>query len=246
MSKNIVVFGAASAIAQETIKLWAKKSASFVLIDRNEDHLNIVATDAKTRGAQKAFPIIFDLSKPELHSKLIEQITQELGSIDVAFIAYGTLTNQAKAEMHPDYALQELNINFTSTVSLLLYIAAQMEKQNSGTIAAISSVAGDRGRKSNYVYGSAKGALSLFLQGLRHRLYSKEIHVVTIKPGFVDTPMTKEFKKGILWAKPQTVAKGIVKAIEKKKSTVYVPWFWRYIMLVIRFLPERIFLRTNL
>jgi decaprenylphospho-beta-D-erythro-pentofuranosid-2-ulose 2-reductase len=121
-----------------------------------------------------------------------------------------------------------------------------MKQNETGTIAVISSVAGDRGRKSNYVYGSAKGGLTIFLQGLRNALSGSGVHVLTIKPGFVDTPMTNDFTKGLLWAKPEKVAKDIKRAIDKKKNIIYTPWFWRWIMLIIRLIPESVFKKMNL
>jgi decaprenylphospho-beta-D-erythro-pentofuranosid-2-ulose 2-reductase len=125
-------------------------------------------------------------------------------------------------------------------------LAKQLEQQGHGCIAVISSVAGDRGRQSNYVYGTAKGALSIFLQGLRNRLGKTGVQVLTIKPGFVDSPMTKDFDKGLLWVKPAMIAQGILRAIEKKKEVVYLPFFWRYIMLIIKMIPEKIFKRLTL
>jgi decaprenylphospho-beta-D-erythro-pentofuranosid-2-ulose 2-reductase len=131
-------------------------------------------------------------------------------------------------------------------MSVLTHLANRFERQGFGTIAVISSVAGDRGRQSNYVYGAAKGAVSIFMQGLRNRLHPRGVQVLTIKPGFVDTPMTAAFPKGILWARPQQVARGICEAIEKKRDVVYLPWFWSPIMGVIRGLPEALFKRLRL
>ena len=140
----------------------------------------------------------------------------------------------------------EINLNYLSVVSVLTGFSQVMVQQAAGTIAVISSVAGDRGRKSNYVYGSAKSGLSIFLQGLRNSLADKGVNVLTIKPGFVDTPMTTEFKKGLLWVKPDKIARDIVKAINRKKDIIYTPWFWRWIMLIIKLIPEKIFKKMNL
>jgi short-subunit dehydrogenase len=132
-------------------------------------------------------------------------------------------------------------------VSLLTLLANYFQSRGRGSIVAISSVAGDRGRKSNYVYGAAKGMVTLFLQGLRNRLASKGVTVVTIKPGFVDTPMTKDFdRSGPLWTQPPAIARGIVRAVERRRDVAYLPWFWQLIMLVIRHIPERIFKRMSL
>jgi len=143
-------------------------------------------------------------------------------------------------------AMMELQTNFTTVVSLLTLLANLFERQGRGSIAVISSVAGDRGRQSNYVYGAAKGALTIYLQGLRNRLAKANVHVLTIKPGFVDTPMTRDFKKGLLWVGPDVIARGIVKAIDKRKDVAYLPFFWRYIMFIIKIIPERIFKRLSL
>ena len=142
--------------------------------------------------------------------------------------------------------MAELSTNAISTISLLTHLANRLEMQKSGTIAVVTSVAGDRGRQSNYVYGAAKGMVSIFLQGLRNRLHKAGVNVLDIKPGFVDTPMTAEFKKGLLWAKPESVAGSIVNGIDRGKYEIYTPFFWRIIMLVIRNIPESIFKKANL
>ena len=177
---------------------------------------------------------------------MLEQVYTSLEGLDTVLIAYGTLDNQKACEQDFAKAEQALRTNFLSVVSLLTPIANRLEKQHYGCIAVISSVAGDKGRQSNYVYGSAKGALTLFLQGLRNRLHPANVCVLTIKPGLVDTPMTASFKKGALWAKPETIANGIYCAIKKRKNTVYLPWFWWIIMMIIRHIPEPIFKRMKL
>jgi len=215
--KNIIIFGAGSAIAQATGRLWAKEKAQLVLIDRDQKRLQIVADDLKTRGADCAHTIMADLVDTGLHSDILQQATDLLGDIDITLIAYGTLGDQKAGQRDFEVARGELATNFLSVISILTLLANQLERQGSGTLAVISSVAGDRGRKSNYIYGTAKGALTIFLQGLRNRLSSKGVQVLTIKPGFVDTPMTADFKKGKLWVKPDVVARGIIKAITQKK-----------------------------
>jgi short-subunit dehydrogenase len=142
--------------------------------------------------------------------------------------------------------MREFTVNGTATIALANRIAQKLEAQGSGTLAIISSVAGDRGRASNYLYGSAKAAVSTYLSGLRQRLTPHGINVLTIKPGFVDTPMTAAFKKGALWAKPDQVARGIVHAIDKRRSVVYLPRFWWAIMAVIQGIPEFVFRRIKL
>ena len=166
--------------------------------------------------------------------------------IDVVLIAHGTLPDQRACEASFATTRSALETNAISVISLLTHLANRFERQRGGSIAVVSSVAGDRGRQSNYVYGTAKGALSLFLQGLRNRLHGRGVDVITIKPGFVDTPMTAGMAKGALWAQPESIARGIVKAIERGRSVAYVPGFWAPIMWVIRSLPETLFKRLRL
>ncbi|HLW74578.1 MAG TPA: SDR family NAD(P)-dependent oxidoreductase, partial [Gammaproteobacteria bacterium] len=156
------------------------------------------------------------------------------------------LPDQAACEASVALTLREFGTNGLSAIAFLTLLAQRMQPEGRGVIAAISSVAGDRGRQSNYIYGSAKAALSAYLSGLRQRLAKSGVAVVTIKPGFVDTPMTRDFKKGTLWASPQSVARGIVRAIDRRRSVVYLPWFWWGIMLVIKHIPEGIFKRIKL
>jgi decaprenylphospho-beta-D-erythro-pentofuranosid-2-ulose 2-reductase len=129
---------------------------------------------------------------------------------------------------------------------LLTLIGNRFEEQRNGCIAVISSVAGDRGRQSNYVYGAAKGALTVFLSGLRNRLVKAGVTVITIKPGFVDSPMTASFRKGFLWVSPAVVGRGVYRAIVSRKDVVYLPWYWRYIMMAVVLIPERMFKRLSL
>jgi decaprenylphospho-beta-D-erythro-pentofuranosid-2-ulose 2-reductase len=161
-------------------------------------------------------------------------------------IAHGTLPDQQACEASYDVTRREMEVNALSVISMLTYLANHFEKQGHGSLAIISSVAGDRGRQSNYVYGSAKAAVTVFLGGLRNRLHGAGVHVLTIKPGFVDTPMTSEFPKGPLWASPEKVAKGIHKAILKRRDVVYLPGFWRMVMRIIREIPEPVFKRLKL
>jgi len=170
-----------------------------------------------------------------------------LGHVDIALIAHGTLPEQEMCERDPQQAVREFTTNGLSVIAMLTDLANRMEAQKSGCIAVISSVAGDRGRPSNYLYGSAKSAVSVFCSGLRARLFKSGVHVLTIKPGFVDTPMTQGLKlPKLLLATPDRVARDIVRAIDKRKDTLYTPWFWRYIMLIIIHIPGVIFKRMKL
>lgn len=243
---KILIIGATSAIAQETAKLYAQQETAFFLVARNQEKLAAIADDLKVRGAKQVDYYALDLNDLDQHNAVIEKAAASLTGLSTVLIAHGTLDDQKECEQ--DFAKTELALktNFLSVVSLLTELANRFEKQRYGCIAVISSVAGDRGRQSNYVYGTAKGALNIFLQGLRNRLHKHNVCVLTIKPGFVDTPMTADFKKGLLWAKPESIAKSIVKAIDKRKNEVYLPWFWGGIMLIIRNIPEFIFKRMKL
>ncbi|MGQ9806028.1 MAG: SDR family oxidoreductase [Chlorobiales bacterium] len=244
--KTIVIFGATSAIAKAVARIYAKEGNALFLVGRNEEQTQTLASDLKVRGAKEVLYAVADLAKLDQHPSLIATIKQTFPKIDIALIAHGVLPKQDECNQEVAKTIDAMMVNFLSPISLLTLLANEMQAQGAGTIAVISSVAGDRGRQSNYVYGAAKGGLSLFLQGLRNRLHSKGVAVITIKPGFVDTPMTAAFKKGALWAKPEQVAKGIVKAIEKRRDEVYLPAFWKWIMFIIRQIPESIFKRLSL
>ncbi|WP_040727930.1 SDR family oxidoreductase [Thiomicrorhabdus sp. Kp2] len=246
MQKNILIIGATSAIAKATLRLYAEQNHNLFLVARNETLLQNIAEDAKIRGANQVESQAFDLSNLEQHSSLLETVYQTYPKIDIVLIAHGTLPNQQACQDNLEIALQEININALSTISLLTLLANRFETQKSGSIAVITSVAGDRGRQSNYVYGAAKSMVSTFLQGLRNRLNDSNIQVLDIKPGFVDTPMTAEFKKGALWAQPEQVANSIIKAINNNRNTLYTPWFWWGIMFIIRNIPEFIFKKLKL
>jgi decaprenylphospho-beta-D-erythro-pentofuranosid-2-ulose 2-reductase len=245
MSK-VLVLGACSAIASETIKLFAEQKSQLVLVARQKDKLALLAADALARGAEQVHTIEADLAKVETHAEIVKQVESFLGSIDKVLVAYGTLPDNERCATDFVEAEKALHINFISVVSWCTLLAKKMEQQGHGVLAVISSVAGDRGRQSNYIYGAAKGGLSLYLQGLRNRLFAKGVKVVTIKPGFVDTPMTAQFKKGPLFVGPDVVARGIVRAMERGSSIVYLPWFWCFIMLIIKHIPEFIFKRLKL
>lgn len=244
--KNILIIGATSAIVEATARIWAKEGHHLYLVARNAERLEIIAQDLKIRGAASVHTELCDLNDFAEHQHLITKSIQTLGSLDITLIGHGTLGNQKACEQDFKLTLQELNTNAFSVLSLLTHLANYFEQQQTGTIAVISSVAGDRGRQSNYIYGTAKGAVSIFTEGLRQRLSKAKVQVLTIKPGFVDTPMTQEFNKNFLWTSPQKVGEKIHQAINKGKNIIYVPWFWRGIMTIIRLIPERLFKRLHL
>lgn len=244
--KKILILGATSAIASATAHLWAQEKAELFLVGRNAERLQTIQQDLQTRYQVQVHTRVTDLNETTQHATLLEEVWKTLNTLDVALIAHGTLGDQKAGEQNFSVAEQELRTNFLNIVSLLTLLANQMETRKSGCIAVISSVAGDRGRQSNYIYGTAKGALTLFLQGLRNRLSRSQVHVLTLKPGFVDTPMTAHLKKGLLFVSPETIARGILKSIRKRKNEVYLPWFWFFIMGIIKNIPECIFKRLKL
>lgn len=244
---NIVIFGATSAIAQAVARLYAPAGGRFFLVARSAERLATVAADLRARGAAQVESASADLADPTLHAGLIDQAKTVLGTLDRALIAHGTLSNQQASESGAETMIREIGLNFLSAASLLTIIANVMEAQRSGSIGVIGSVAGDRGRQSNYVYGSAKAGLGVFVEGLRHRMTRHGVNVTLVKPGFVDTPMTAGLAKGgPLWASPDKVAKDIKNAMEGGTAVLYTPWFWRWIMMIIRSVPDAIFRRTRL
>jgi decaprenylphospho-beta-D-erythro-pentofuranosid-2-ulose 2-reductase len=244
--RKILIVGAGSAIAEATARLFAGRGDSLFLVARKADVLSAMCADLKVRGAGTVGMHAMDANDFSAHETMLLDAEQSLGGLDVVLIAHGTLSDQKKCESSVELTLQELNTNGVSFAALLTRIAARFEQRKAGTIVVISSVAGDRGRQSNYVYGSAKALVTAFTSGLRQRLYKSGVAVVTIKPGFVDTPMTAAFPKGPLWAKPQKIAAGIVRAVDRSATVLYLPAFWRLIMLIIRSIPETIFRRLSI
>ena len=243
---KVVIIGATSAIAQETAKCFARAGAELFLAARSAEKLTALADDLKVRGAQRCETFVLDLNALDRHEELLEEAIRTLDGIDMLLIAHGSLGDQQLCEHSVVETLKELQTNALSVISLLTLSANYFEQRGSGCIAVISSVAGDRGRQSNYVYGTAKAAVSTFMQGLRNRLARSVVTVLTIKPGFVDTPMTASKPKGLLFAQPRSVGQGIYKAMMQHKDVVYLPWFWRPIMLIVCSIPERMFKRLSL
>lgn len=243
---KILIIGATSAIAEATARVYAQRGDRLFLLARNADRLDTLSKDLKLRGAESVGRTLFDANHFDQHASILNEAIRAMDGVDVALIAHGTLPDQKACEQSVEQTLHEFNTNAVGAISLLTHLANIFQQQGGGTIAVITSPAGDRGRQSNYVYGAAKGAVSLFMQGLRNRLFKSGVNVLTIKPGFVDTPMTADFSKGPLWAQADTIAKGIVAGVDTGKQEIYLPWFWRLIMLMIRHIPESIFKRLKL
>lgn len=245
--KKILIVGATSAIASACARRWAVDKGEFFLVARDAQKLQQVSADLLARGAGEVATHVMDATDIAAHSVMLEYCLDTLQSIDICLIAHGTLPDQFACEQSADLTLAEFANNGTSVIALLTLLANQMAVQRSGTLAVISSVAGDRGRPSNYLYGSAKAAVSTFCEGLRARMFKVGVHVMTIKPGFVDTPMNQGLAlPTLLVAQPEAVARRIVAGIERKVSVLYVPGFWAWIMWVIRGLPQPLFKRLNL
>jgi short-subunit dehydrogenase len=246
LPQTVLVLGATSAIAQAWMRLLAPHGTRFFLVARNADRLQAVADDLRTRGAAAVHTETLDLDQTEAHPVLLEAAAQALDQIDCALIAHGVLGDQALAEQGFPSAAGILYTNFFSVVSLVTWLANYFQTQGRGTLAVISSVAGDRGRKSNYVYGSSKAGLNAFLGGVRNRVDRNGVQVLTVRPGFVSTPMTAHLPQGPLFAPPERVARDILRAIRKRRDILYTPWFWRWILLLVRAIPEWQFKRMDL
>jgi short-subunit dehydrogenase len=243
---KVLVFGATSAIAQAACRVMAERGDDLFLAGRSKEKLDAVAQDLRVRGKGKVETAVVDAVDFAAHEPLVDQAERALGGLDALLVAHGTLTDQKRAEADAAYARRELDVNFGSVVSIVTPVAQRFEARGAGVICVLSSVAGDRGRASNYVYGSAKAATTAFLSGLRNRLHAKGVAVVTIKPGVVDTPMTSHLKKGLLMASPEKVGHGVVRAMDRRKDVVYLPGYWRLVMFAIRHMPEFLFKRTRL
>lgn len=244
--KKILIVGATSAIAEATARHFARDGNILFLAGRNLERLQAIAADLRVRGARNVEIAALDVCNTDAVAAIVTNAINALQGLDMALIAHGTLSNQTACEHSIELLTQEFTINALSTMALCTTLANFFESQSQGTLAIISSVAGDRGRQSNYVYGAAKAAVTAFTSGLRQRLHGKNVRVVTIKPGFVDTPMTAAFNKGPLWASAATVGRQIHRAMLRGTPVVYVPGFWAPIMFIIRHIPETIFRRLKL
>ncbi|OZC03782.1 SDR family oxidoreductase [Rubricoccus marinus] len=243
---TVLILGATSAIAHETARLYAASGATLALGARNPDKLRAAADDLRARGAAAVHEIHFDALDTATHQSAIDGAAGAMGGIDTALVAYGVLPDAETVHTDPDAAVESFDVNATSTISVMTRLANMMVQQGHGTLAVISSVAGDRGRPSNYVYGAAKAAVTAFASGLRARLHGTGVEVVTIKPGPVDTPMiVGVHEPGLLAASPQAVGARIHRAMEKGEGTVYTPGYWRPVMAAVRAIPDKLFKRLD-
>jgi decaprenylphospho-beta-D-erythro-pentofuranosid-2-ulose 2-reductase len=244
--KKIVILGATSAIALEVQRQLAHQHHDLLLVARSPQRLAELCADLSARGAHQVFTYSADLSSVQQHAGIFDFVRRTFPDFDTVLLAYGSMHDQKDSETSIDILLEELQTDFVSAAAILTLFAADLERRRTGCLAAITSVAGDRGRRSNYIYGSAKGGLSLFLQGLRSRLYPAGVRVITIKPGPVRTAMTDHMPHAARFADPAQVAREIVRALERRAPDVlYTPGIWRYIMTVVKLIPESIFKRLS-
>lgn len=243
---RLLIIGATSAIATAVARRYAKRGARIFLIARRAQALEALEADLLVRGAAEVAHAVLEVNDIGQHAHTLDLAWSRWGGIDHALVAHGVLPDQAVCAKDVQAALASFDTNARSVLALATDLANRLEAQRSGALALVSSPAGDRGRQSNYVYGAAKAAVSVLASGLRHRLAPAGVRVLTVLPGFVDTPMTAAFDKGPLWASPETVAADIERALDRGFGSVYTPWFWRWIMLIIRNVPERVFVKTRL
>ncbi len=244
---TVLIIGANAGIGRALAAEFASHGYGLILAGRDLDELRAVATDLGIRNKAQARAEKVDVADfDELESSIAKCVAAGGDGLEGTVLCAGYLGDAEAAKTDLREARRIFDTNFTGSALALDVLANHFEQKGKGFLCALSSVAGDRGRQSNYLYGAAKGGLTTFLEGLRNRLYHRGVHVVTVKPGFVDTRMVFGKPRLPLVASPERVARDIYRAIEKRKDVVYVPWFWRWIMLVIRSIPEPIFKRLKM
>jgi short-subunit dehydrogenase len=241
---NILILGATSDMAQAIAKKYAAEGWSLTLAARKKESLEPIASDLAVRSGAEIQSLEFDATDFSNHRKFYEDLQPKP---DVVIAAFGYMSDQIEVRTDLEDIRRTIDINFTGMASILSVVAEDFEKRGNGAIAAISSVAGDRGRQSNYIYGSAKAGLTVFLAGLRNRLVDKGVHVMTVKPGFARTKMTENLElPAALTASPEQIAEAVFQGLEKKRNVVYTLWMWQWIMLIIKHIPEFIFKKMKM
>lgn len=246
---RVVLYGATSAMAQAAARDLASEKATFVLIARNAERLEALAADLRVRGAARVETLVADLGRtedPQAAVDLWEQADARCEGATHVLVAHGVLPDQEACQRDPARAMDAMTLNLLSPIALLTPVIETFAARRAGAIAVITSVAGDRGRQSNYTYGAAKGGLSIWLQGVRHRLAPLGVRVIDIRPGFVSSPMTAHLPQGPLFASADVAGRRIAAVLRRGDGVVYVPWFWRLILWVIRNVPAFVFHRTKL
>jgi short-subunit dehydrogenase len=247
MSENILILGATSAIARACAEIFASEGATLILAGRDVPEIELIAADLRVRFGATVHIESFDATQYGDHAAFFQRcLDLTNGKLDGVVFVCGSLADKQAAAVDFTVARGLIESNYTSALSILTHAANYLEKQRAGWICAVSSVAGDRGRQSNYVYCSAKAGLSTYLQGLRNRLFPSGIAVIDVKPGFIDTAMTFGLPGVFLVASPEKAARDVRRAIRKRKNVIYTPWFWRWIMFIIKSIPEPIFKRMKL
>ena len=243
--KKIVILGATSTMIQPLLRRMANDGMELLLVARSQERLDSVRSDLLARGAANVLTFETDLtSSPDIVYSFAEQCFRDF---DTLLLSYGTMLDQDRCQTDAEYALGQVRTNFVSSIALLTIFGKHFESRRSGTIAVITSVAGDRGRRSNYVYGAAKGGLSIFLQGLRSRMHQYGVRVLTIKPGPVATRMTENLPGLRLLASPELVAVDIYRALRHSRTQIsYTPSYWKSIMSAVRAIPESVFKRIQI
>jgi short-subunit dehydrogenase len=244
MNDTWILLGATSSMARAMARQLAVRGDGIILAGRDMDDMKRTAADCRARGARFAEPIRFDARKPETFTAVIKRAEQEDGMINAA-VFVGSMPEQSAIDADPALIAGTVTDSFTGPAEFLQMLAPVIEARGGGTVVGVGSVAGDRGRIGNYVYGAAKAGFHTYLSGLRNRLTRSGGHVVTVKPGFVDTAMTWGLDGMFLVAPPEKVARDVLNAVAKKKNVIYTPFFWRYIMLIIRSVPEFIFKKLS-
>ena len=245
-AKGIVVFGATSTIATEILKLYTAHKYAMFLVGRDESKLEALGKLMSDLGAPSVQTYSMDFSNFENVEGVVEGIFESLSRVDVVLIAHGTLPDNRIAAGNAVESWHEIKVNVISTISILNEVANRIERKGEGTIAVITSVAGDRLRASNYFYGSMKKMISVYLDSLRMRFRNSAINVVNLKLGPEDTPMTQRFEKGMFWSKPEDVAGAIFKSINYGSGEKYIPRYWKWIMIFIKLIPNPIFKRLRI
>ena len=245
MSQTWIILGATSTMARHFARAVAENGDGVLLAGRDAQELTALANDCQTRGAPLAEPIQFDARNPGSFGAIIDRAQQEYGAISAA-VFVGSMPDQSEIDADPSLVDGTIIDSFTGPARFLQMLAPVMEERGEGTVVGVSSVAGDRGRLANYVYGSAKAGFSTYLAGLRNRLGRKGVHVVTVKPGPVDTAMTWGLDKLPFMTTPEAVTKAILKAVRKKRNVIYTAGIWRIVMTVICAVPEPIFKKLSI
>jgi len=242
--KNVLILGATSDMAQAIAKKYVAEGWSLTLAALEPELLESIASDLRVRSEMGIQALEFDALDFSNHRNFYESLETKP---DAVICVFGYMGDQELARTDLDEVRKTIDINFTGAASILAVVAEDFEKRGQGSIVGISSVAGDRGRQSNYIYGCAKAGLTAYLAGLRNRLAKSGVHVMTVKPGFVRTKMTEHLElPAALTADPDQVARAVFKGMEKKKNTIYILWMWRWIMCIIRHIPEFVFKKMGM